>query len=101
VENAGASLLLEFWGRRGDIASSGTLIRAKDIAIFCKHEVAGTIDVCDSIRIHRPVEGNRIFPGAVHRGDGGWRCVVNFVLFFFQMADELTRERDDKTYRPL
>jgi len=54
--------------------------------------VACTIDVRDSIHIHYSVEGNRIFPGAFHRGDGGWRCVVNFVLFF-QILNELSQQR--------
>ena len=89
MDNAGASLPSVFWGRRGDIVSSGMPIRVQDIAIFCKHEVAGTIDVYDSIHIYHSVEGIRISPGVFHWGDGGWKGVVTLVLYFFQMVDEL------------
>ena len=50
--------------------------------------MACTIDVCGSIHVHLPVEGKRIFPGAIHRGDGGWRWVIRFdlCLLFFKWS---------------
>jgi hypothetical protein len=56
-------------------------IRARYVAIFCKHEAACTIGVLDSKRTYYVVDSNQIFPGVFHRGVGQWRYMVTFALF--------------------